>query len=249
MIFQSLILVGGLSSRMGTPKHALLQQFDEASQRTHQPLLMLMILRHHDLQLEIGRKVSEIYIAVRDQHQKEDVHRLLAMHRLPQNMHICYVLDDHTVSGPSAGLLAAYSSDENSSWLVTGCDYPLLSVTALRQLFTSHMTENPTLTCFVNSEGFAEPLLAIWTPPALQVLRDLAIRAGYEGRNVGPNRVIQTLQQPSQMHIGASFSGSFRANMIEPSDDSCLKNVNTLEEWHEVQSLLERSQKASERAS
>lgn len=248
MDVQSLILVGGLSSRMGTPKHALLQRFDPTSHKVNQPLLVIVLLRHHELQLYLERAVTEISIAVRDQHQKEDVHQLLALHGLPQNMHIHYVLDDPTISGPAAGLMAAHLRDKNSSWLVTGCDYPLLSVAALKQLYISHVTRSPTLTCFVNSEGFAEPLLAIWTSNSLQVLHDMATRAKQEGRSLGPSQVIRFLRRSSDKMVRVPPE-TFHVNMIKPSDFSWLTNVNTLEEWYDVQDLLEQNHVASERTS
>lgn len=248
MLVRSLILVGGLSTRMGTPKHALLQRIDPASQRLNQPLLVIMLLRHHELQLDLEHTASEMHIAVRDHHQKEEVHNLLALYDLPQNMRVHYVLDDPAVSGPAAGLLAAHSRNANSAWLVTGCDYPLLSATALRQLYTSHTTENPTLTCFMNSGGFIEPLLAIWSSTSLEILRDLATHANQEGRRLGPSQVIRFLRQSSGIMVNGSLE-SFRVNIIEPYDNSCLTNVNTLEEWCTVQDLLEQKHTASERTS
>lgn len=238
MVVRSLILVGGLSSRMGTPKHALLLPVGPASERVEQPLLVILLLRHHELHSQMENADSAICIAIRDQHQREDVQRLLALHELPQNMHVCYILDDHTVSGPTAGLLAAHLHDHNSSWLVTGCDYPLLSVAALKQLSTSHMTTDPTLTCFINSEGYPEPLLAVWTPKALDVLRDLAIRARSEGHRLGPTHVIRVLQQP-QRHADTSLPGVFKVDMIKPFDITWLTNVNTPEEWCELENMLE----------
>lgn len=248
MVIQSLILVGGLSSRMGIPKHTLQQRFNPASQRTNQPLLVIILLRHHELQLETKRTGSDMCISVRDERQKEDVCQLLALYDLPQSMGIHYVFDDHTVSGPAAGLLAAHLHDQNVTWLVTGCDYPLLSLTALKQLYDSHTTEAPILTCFMNKEGFAEPLLAIWSSLALGVLHDLATRAEREGQRLGPTQVIRFLRQSPTVTVNGTLEVC-SVNMIEPSDSRSLTNVNTSEEWQRVQSMLEDVHAVSERTS
>jgi molybdopterin-guanine dinucleotide biosynthesis protein A len=61
--------------------------------------------------------------------------------------------------GPAASLLAAHAHDADPHWLVLACDYPLVTVEALRQLREEF---EELVTCFVNRDGFVEPLAAAW---------------------------------------------------------------------------------------
>lgn len=233
---------------MGSPKHALSYRVSIAGQSTHQPLLLTLLLCHHEFQLALGLTTSDIYVVARDESQRHHINQLLALHDLPHNMKISNIVDDHTVSGPTAGLLAAYTHDQAGLWLVTGCDYPLLSVASLKQLYTSHMKTKSTLSCFVNNEGFAEPLLAIWTPVALKILCDLASSAQREGRRLGPTQVVRILQHRApQTDAEAHLHENTHVNLVEPFENRCLTNVNTLEEWHLVRNMLENTFTASER--
>lgn len=109
--------------------------------------------------------------------------------------------------GPAAGLMAAYREDPSALWLVVACDFPLLTPSALGQLRAGFAAP---VTCFVNREGFSEPLLAIWSADALRRLE----------RNVvdgilGPSSVVRQLEGKG----------------IRPDEEKWLFNANTKEEW------------------
>jgi molybdopterin-guanine dinucleotide biosynthesis protein A len=72
---------------------------------------------------------------------------------------VCVTGEGDIDIGPAAGLLAAHAHDADTHWLVLTCDYPFVTVEALRQLCEEF--EEP-VTCFVNRNGFVEPLVAAW---------------------------------------------------------------------------------------
>jgi hypothetical protein len=81
----------------------------------------------------------------------------------------------HGDIGPAAGLLAAHAAHPAATLLVLGCDYPLLPPAALQQLILEY---EPPLTCFVNADGFTEPLIAVWSLEALDALAEEAREGG-----------------------------------------------------------------------
>lgn len=109
--------------------------------------------------------------------------------------------------GPAAGLMAAYREDPTANWVVVACDFPLLTPAVLWQLRGSF--EGP-VTCFVNKEGFFEPLLAIWTPEAFRRL-EWNVNDGI----LGPSSVVRQLG----------------GNGIRPDKEEWLFNANTKAEW------------------
>lgn len=68
---------------------------------------------------------------------------------------------------PLNGLVRAFQHDPASSWLVMPCDYPLMSVDEIKNLLAQH--KEP-VTCFANGRGHLEPLVAVWDPSALSWL-------------------------------------------------------------------------------
>lgn len=124
-----------------------------------------------------------------------------------------------TSAGPAAGLLAAHKAYPNSTWLVLACDYPFVTATALKHLQSMYV---PPVTCFVNSEGFCESLIGIWSPMALQ---HLAKR--HEEGSSGPSRVVKELD----------------GLMIRPPQDQnmLLCNVNTESEWESAVEELRKT--------
>ena len=114
-------------------------------------------------------------------------------------------MNDNTI-GPTAGLLAAYHNDPDAHWLVVACDYPLLTHDALRQLYEAY---EESVTCFVNAQGWSEPLLAIWSPTALLKL-DTNVREG----STGPSKVVNALQ----------------GRLVKAEVESWIKGANTQEE-------------------
>ncbi|UPX13100.1 uncharacterized protein EKO05_0003627 [Ascochyta rabiei] len=102
------------------------------------------------------------------------------------------ISDDTTQdNGPAAGLLAAHRYDPNANWMVVACNFPV------------------PVPCFVNTAGFSEPILAIWSSEALQKLRE-----NVEGGRSGPNYAIKQL----------------KGKLITPAEDDWILNTDTREE-------------------
>jgi len=236
MLIKSLILVGGYSTRMGHPKYSLSMKLTNGRQ---QSLLSYLIQCHRHFQLDVvGSNIAEVVISVRDEAQQEEIEELLGLPSSCNDLSIKYVLDASSGSGPVTGFLAAYNQDRECSWVVTGCDYPLLEPAALQQLWTAHRAKTPAVTSFVNEDGFSEPLLAIWSPTALSLLKDLESAAQAEGRQIGPNRVIRVLQSNAEMNASPNSSQSSLVMLLSPERPQWLRNVNTPSEWEQVQPLI-----------
>ncbi|KAJ9659980.1 hypothetical protein H2201_007085 [Coniosporium apollinis] len=173
---QPLLLAGGLSSRMGTPKHLL--PFKDA-----EPLYMHLL---RQLQ-EACPKAKSAFISVRDPQQMSELIAVpgLATEILHDGAWHKEQYRQGPDIGPAAGLLAAHKHSPHSYWLVLACDYPLVTAAALLHL--KEQFEEP-LTCFENEEGFVEPLIAIWSPAALRQLEE-NVRHGI----TGPARAVKML--------------------------------------------------------
>lgn len=198
-----LLIAGGRSTRMGSAKHLL-------------PWIDRRPLYQHTLEQLHGAcpTADTLYISLRDEEQLQSLEldsSKLGLTRVQPVYDSAGQSDaDHPntdSSGPAAGLLAAYNLSPRTTWLVAGCDYPLLTTAALQQLVQEYV---PPVTCFSNPEGWGEPLLAIWSPAALRQLQENVMR----GRS-GPNAVIRSLG----------------AKIIKPKEEDWIFGANTKEEW------------------
>ncbi|PGH36984.1 hypothetical protein GX50_00220 [[Emmonsia] crescens] len=135
--------------------------------------------------------------------------------------------------GPAAGLLAAHNTDPSATWLVVACDFPLLTPRAVRCLQEQHFSNSidntssrqPRLTCYRNAQGHYEPLLAIWTREALQMLD-----GNVKQDKTGPRFVIEELRS----------RGPGALRVLVPQEELWLFNANTIEEWREAVRLFEK---------
>jgi molybdopterin-guanine dinucleotide biosynthesis protein A len=210
-----LILAGGHSSRMGSPKHLL--PVPPTDRPLYQHLISIICVA-----LPATRT---IHVSVANISKSDDAldYGQLCLTRETDDSRVDLVKIPDTATqeiGPSAGLLAAHQHDPGATWLIVACDFPLLDPAALRQL--KEVYQDP-VTCFVNKDGFSEPLLAIWSSQALQALSEnvLAGRAG-------PNYTIKRLG----------------AKLISPSEDEWIFNTNTPEEWEDAKRRIRTPQSA-----
>ena len=139
-VLKLLLLIGGLSSRMGTRKELLAfpdgrLAFEHALSTLHSAV----------------PSASTIFISIRDKTQREGIDFCLRDptplfvssvptshddHHAVKAPALEIILDDEAGPdiGPAAGLLAAHALHPEMTWLVLGCDYPLLPASALQQL-------------------------------------------------------------------------------------------------------------------
>lgn len=184
-IVKPLILAGGKSTRMGTPKH-LLRLPDRTPLYQHQ----INILR------EIYPAPVTIYISL----AKESTLDAFLLNPPDEGLEIIFDEESNDTAqsgGPSQGLLSAFASDPTATWLVLAVDYPLMDTRGIAQLRDAY---EPPVTCFRNGEGFCEPLVGIWSPDALRVLQE-------KGPRSGPTSVVKELNgrqielKPEDKHI------------------------------------------------
>lgn len=224
-----LLLIGGQSTRMkGSPKHLLPfpQKYSSpntlnyASGPTEAPTIPLYIHLVSLLKVTCGPDVP-VVISIRDSQQGED----LQCQPCPVPFEIVKDEDanlpgDAHVEGPAAGLLAAHEKFPLAKFIVMACDFPLMTQPAIFQL-TDHHYLNERAACFVNSEGYLEPLAAVWTPYALQELR----RSVVEMKQTGPSWTLR--------RIGAQT--------LVPESPNCLHSANTPKEWNDTVTWLENT--------
>lgn len=142
---------------------------------------------------------AEIYMSLHDTTQEQQLAR-----DGNTDLNIFFDTGD---SGPADGLLAAHQAHPGAHWLVLACDYPLVSAQDLKQLRDAY--EAP-VTCFLNAEGWLEPLIGLWSPQALSKLKENVQRG-----ITGPNRTVKMLNGKG----------------IRAGREASLFNANTLDEW------------------
>lgn len=184
---------------MGTAKHLL--PFSDG-----EPIYRHLLTRI----IDAHPTIEALYISLRDPAPASELCRFTVEDR---TLGIIYDdIQDPSLGGtadigPAAGLLAAFRTDPTCTWLVLACDYPLMTSKELQVLIKNY---DGSLTCFKNAENWAEPLLGLWSPRALQHLR-FNVAKGI----TGPKGVIKDL----------------KSKTCTPEDSRSLFNTNTVHEW------------------
>ncbi|KAK5065339.1 hypothetical protein LTR84_001177 [Exophiala bonariae] len=239
---RSLVLAGGMSSRMGSPKYRLQTAIPP---QASVPMIAKIIKVHQicqDYRKDILR--FDTMISTRDACQDEEIETLLSNSIIEQTR-VHYTYDRIPDHGPASGLIRAHELDPKAHWLVTGCDYPLLEVETLLALISEHLDVEKAITCFSNFEGWNEPLLAIWSPTALSRMQDLSQKASA----IGPNRVIREYAT-TEAHVVSKDAFCYGVHIIKPAKESWLRSTDTKADWEAVQSelLSNRTWKCTTRA-
>lgn len=139
------ILIGGASSRMGTPKH-------------------LLRIDGHPL-------VERLYRILRPFCERVV---LLGRGTLPRTLAKApRIPDTPGIRGPLAGITAAFRARPNRAWLIVGCDMPYVDTEALDWLI-GQRRQGRTAVIPRTESGRPEPLLAIYEPAAREYLEWLA---------------------------------------------------------------------------
>lgn len=143
MSLYGLVLVGGKSTRMKKDKSSLV--YGELDQKSRCYQLLTFFCQKTFLSYRPGQEVDSSLPAL---------------------------LDQDSNIGPAAGLLSAYSTFPEHSWLIIACDFPHLDSSTLQKLVESHHPKSPaTVLCDPDTQQ-PQPLIGIWTPVALQALQD-----------------------------------------------------------------------------
>jgi len=140
------VLIGGRSSRMGTPKHLIEQEGRTWIERT------VAMLRP---------KVSQVVIA--------------GGGALPPALaDALRVADIAGLGGPLAGILAAFRGYPQVSWLVVACDLPDMEAAALQWLLDCRRSGVVAVLPELAGDGRIEPLLAYYDQACLPLLEAMA---------------------------------------------------------------------------
>ena len=134
-----LVLVGGESRRMGTPKWALDYAGEPQAHRT---------VRLLDAVCE------RVLISVRPGERDPGLPAVPA------------VEDAAGVRGPSAGILAALAAHPDAAFLVAAVDLPLLDAATLAALGSGRDPSRVATAFRSSTDGLPEPLCAVWEPRA-----------------------------------------------------------------------------------
>ncbi|OJJ08193.1 hypothetical protein ASPVEDRAFT_89422 [Aspergillus versicolor CBS 583.65] len=202
-MIQPLLLAGGHSARMGFRKELIC--LNEIPVYEHQLIRLRIACPDADavyLSLPNPSVLAPILENPRIERLTETTLQLYYK-RLTFPVNLLY--DDQDV-GPAGGLLAAHRDDPDASWLVVACDYPFVSVSCMNQLCKEMATP---VTCFENADGIHEPLLGVWSAPALSHLKE-NVKKGI----LGPKSVLKS-----------------QGKTIRTHDENCLYNVNTPAEY------------------
>lgn len=164
------VLVGGASRRMSTPKQLLSHHGAPLAARA------VEAMRPH---------VEQVVLAGSGPVPDE----LEDLHRLP---------DARDVAGPLAGVLAAMRWVPKSAWVVAACDMPWISRDAVRWLI--HQRRPGTWGVLPRSgEGRIEPLLAVYEPHARSPLEGQAAAGRWGLRHLAESPRIRCPIPPAEL--------------------------------------------------
>ncbi len=143
---QSVILAGGLSSRMGTDKGLL--EYHGKAQRTY----MYELLQDIFPVVDEGQK--GVYISTR---QHQDV---------PGNT----IVDKFKGLGPFGAICSAFQENPNTAWLVLATDLPFVDENLIRLLISKRNPAKVATAIKGKNKEFPEPLITIWEPKSYPIL-------------------------------------------------------------------------------
>lgn len=195
-VVHGLVLAGGASRRMGRDKAAL--AFDGQPQ----------LARAHEL---LSRHLREVFVSVRADQQDDPLRSGFpqVVDRVPTDGSEAGLAAP--VSGPIAGLLAAFDHAPGAAWLVVACDLPLLDDATIRILLTERDPAAMATAFLSASDGLPEPLCTLWEPRAAA-----ALAAHVAGGNQCPRKFLLRATAP--------------APRLLPPRTTALANINTPEE-------------------
>jgi len=127
------------------------------------------------------------------------------------------VVDQSTFQnhGPLTGLLSVIEAYPNTALFLVACDYPFLRREHLKYL-VDHRSSEYDVVCY-QTDDQPEPLITIFETKAIK-----AIQHYYQSGNDSIRQLIR----------------SVNANLITCQAPQALTNVNTVEEYHQLQSRL-----------
>ena len=153
-----LVLAGGQSSRMGRDKAAL--EYDGAPQLSRAVELLQPFC-------------TDVSVSTRPDQSGEELYR--TFRTLP---------DVFIGFGPLGGILTALKSRPNAAWLVLGCDLPFVTPEVINRLMKQRNPFKLATAYRSETEGFPEPLCAIYEPKSVYRLMAFLARGYHCPRKV-----------------------------------------------------------------
>ena len=164
------VLIGGKSTRLGQPKHLLNPNGKTWLEHT----------------VDLLRQVTDQTIIV-------------GAGTVPEGFDCTVLPDAHDAQGPMAGILAAMRWGPQSSWLVTACDLPALSVDALRWLLTTRAPGVWATLPKLPGKPNVEPLLAHYNFRTRILLEELARQGDFSLTRLAENPKVITPTPPADL--------------------------------------------------
>jgi len=165
------VLIGGRSSRMGTPKHLITKDGKTLLENTAARL----------------NKVSDDVIILGDG-------------AVPGSMKNTRRLPDITgVDGPAAGILSAMRWAPYTSFLVTACDMADLTVEALAWLLSRRRPGTWAVIPTIKGGSHVEPLMAYYDFRARSLLEEVVFRGCYSPSRLAGHPKVMTLSPPDRL--------------------------------------------------
>ena len=163
-----LILAGGESSRMGTPKHKLI--FHNQRQDVH----LFKLLQKY---------LTKVYISG-TLRQRED-------------SEMKFISDQFNFRSPLNGILSALNEIKTTALLVLPVDMPEIDQKAIQLLISGRNLEKH-VTCFYNpSIPGPEPLFAIWEPSVKKLMQDYVIEGKRSVKGLIEQISVELLEPPN----------------------------------------------------
>ena len=140
-----------------------------------------------------------------------------SQHDDPLRAQLPQLVDSYDAVGPVAGILSAQDAYPEAAWLVIACDLPRLDEATLRSLLASRDPSKEATAFASRFDGLPEPLCTLWEPAIHQRLKQR-----YEAGSYCPRKVL--IQADTR---------------LLPAPGNALDNVNTPQEFEQVQRQLE----------
>ncbi|WP_433902636.1 NTP transferase domain-containing protein [Sphingobacterium puteale] len=147
-----LVLIGGRSQRMGSPKEKIKWHGKE------QVYYLADLLRNY---------CKDVYISCRP----EQLDEIAVGKKMASNY--AWLPDRYKDIGPMGGILTAFEFQSEQAWLVVACDLPILGPEAVDYLIQKRDPRR-IATAFISSkDNLPEPLFAIWEPYSLPIIQQM----------------------------------------------------------------------------
>lgn len=169
------VLIGGKSTRMGKPKHLILENGTTWLERT----------------VELLNRITERVVIVGDGSVPESLKDIT---RLP---------DIYGINGPTAGILSAMRWAPDASFIVSACDLPNLSLDALRWILSNRRPGAWAIFPRLPGNSKVEPLLSYYDVRARILLEKAAADGFKRPSHIASHASVITVMPPG--HISSAW--------------------------------------------